>query len=104
MLCKQCRNVFDITISSDSFLDKAVHCPACGSSDVREAPPWAPLGSGWNICENNMWEYECQDCKNVFQMPIPGSPTEDKKRKCPVCGSGHLHMLTNVGTLPLHCG
>ncbi len=104
ILCKQCRNVFDLTISDSSFIDKKVYCPACGSSDVIEAPSWVPLGSGLNIFESNEWEYICQECQHVFKMPIPKSPSEDKNRRCPVCNSNHLHLLTNVGALPIYCG
>lgn len=103
-LCKQCRHVFDLEMPRDSSLDKEVHCTKCGGSDVMEAPTWAPLGSGWNILESTVWEYECQQCKHVFKMPIPKSPAEDKSRRCPACNSGHLHLLTNMGGLPLHCG
>lgn len=103
-LCKQCRHVFDLQISAGSSLDGEVQCPACGSTDVMEAPAWAPLGSGWNIFESNEWEYECQDCKRTFKLPIPKSHTEEESRKCPFCNSGHLHLLTGGKALPLHCG
>jgi hypothetical protein len=36
-------------------------------------------------------------------MPIPKSPAEDKSRKCPVCNSGHLHLITGAKALPLYC-
>ena len=103
-LCKQCRHVFDSEISNGSSLNQEVYCPACGNSDVMEAPAWAPLDSGWNIFESNEWEYECQECKHTFKLPIPQSPAEGESRKCPVCNSGHLHLLTGGKALPLHCG
>ncbi|OGN96984.1 MAG: hypothetical protein A2Y89_04750 [Chloroflexi bacterium RBG_13_51_18] len=102
-LCKQCWNVFDVASSDSATTDEKVHCPACGSADVMEAPPWAPLDSGKNIFKSNEWEYECQQCKHHFKMPIPKSPSEDKSRKCPACNSGHLHLLTGKEALPLYC-
>ena len=103
-LCKQCRHVFDLPIPGSSSIDKEVHCPTCGSSDVMEAPAWAPLDSGWNIFESNMWEYECQQCKHIFKLPIPQSPAEDKSRRCPNCNSEHLHLLTGAGVRAFACG
>jgi DNA-directed RNA polymerase subunit RPC12/RpoP len=103
-LCKQCLNVFDHAVSDIPSPDKKIKCPACCGVDIMDAPPWAPLGSGRNIFETKMWDYECQQCKYKFRMPIPKSPTEDKNRKCPVCNSGHLHLLTGEKNLPLYCG
>jgi Zn finger protein HypA/HybF involved in hydrogenase expression len=103
-LCKECRHVFDLDIPDGSCLIGGVHCPECGSSDVVETPAWAPLGSGWNIFETNEWEYECQQCKRTFKLPIPKSPSEGENRKCPFCNSNHLHLLTGGKALPLHCG
>ena len=92
-LCKKCWNIFDLMIT-DNSPDNEINCPACSNTDIMEAPPWAPLGSGRNIFEGNEWAYECQQCKYKFRMPIPKSPTEDKSRKCPACNSGHLHLIT----------
>jgi len=97
-LCKQCRHVF-ITAQP---LEK-LSCPKCLSVNVEEAPAWAPLDSGSNIYDNSEWEYECQNCKNRFKMPIPKSPSEEKARSCPKCGSNHLHLLTELGGQPLYC-
>ena len=102
-LCKQCRHVFDLEMPQDTHANLKIHCISCNGTDVIEAPAWAPLDSGWNIFEDNEWEYECQHCKQKFKMPIPESPSEDKSRKCPVCNSGHLHMLTGSKALPLYC-
>jgi DNA-directed RNA polymerase subunit RPC12/RpoP len=104
LLCKQCWFVFDMAISDSYSSDAEIHCPACCSTNVMEAPSWAPLGSGLNIFEGNEWSYECQQCKGKFKMPIPKSPSEDKNRRCPVCNSGHLHLLTGAKALPLYCG
>jgi rubredoxin/DNA-directed RNA polymerase subunit RPC12/RpoP len=110
-LCKECRHVFDLEVSSETSpdipacsLDKKVCCPACGSTDVMETPVWAPLTSGWNIFESNEWEYECQQCKHIFKLPTPKSPAEDESRRCPACNSGQLRLLTGGKALPLHCG
>jgi Zn finger protein HypA/HybF involved in hydrogenase expression len=103
-LCKQCRYVFDAEAPGDSFAGQEVRCPSCRGDDVMEAPTWAPLGSGLNIFENDTWEYQCQECKTTFRLPIPKSPTEDKSRRCVSCQSQHLHLLTGAGALPLYCG
>jgi DNA-directed RNA polymerase subunit RPC12/RpoP len=103
-LCKVCRNIFIATIGGSLSTKKGERCPHCGSPQVMEAPAWAPLGSGFNIFEGSTWKYECHQCGHTFEMPIPKSPTEDKDRKCPVCGQGHLHLLTEIGALPLYCG
>ena len=104
LLCKKCWNIFDLSITDSPSLKAEIHCPECCSADVMDAPPWAPLGSGRNIFENETWDYECQQCKFQFRMPIPKSPAEDKSRKCPTCKSGHLHLLTGAKNLPLYCG
>ena len=103
-LCKVCRNIFITMIQDKRLIDKVERCPHCGSSQVMKAPPWAPFGSGFNIFEGSTWKYECQQCGHKFEMPIPKSPTENKDRKCPECGQGHLHLLTEIGALPLYCG
>lgn len=103
-LCKQCRHIFDAEITVDSSTSSDVPCPSCGGSDIMEAPTWAPLGSGWNIFENDTWEYQCQQCKNTFKLPIPKSPAEDRSRRCLFCNSEHLHLLTGAKSLPLYCG
>lgn len=103
-VCRACRNVFDHPIFGDGPRWPGIACPACGSDDVNEAPPWAPLGSGWNIFEGNEWEYECQACRHTFKLPIPKSPAEEQARRCPECHSRHLHRFTGGKALPLHCG
>jgi Zn finger protein HypA/HybF involved in hydrogenase expression len=106
-LCKTCRNVFVSSVQSGSPFNKAIVClicPQCKSGNVEEAPAWAPLGSGHNIFDSSEWEYECQQCRRKFKMPIPKSPTEAKGRICIACGSHHLQLLTDVGAQPLYCG
>jgi rRNA maturation endonuclease Nob1 len=104
LLCRQCRNIFKIPVQPGPALEPDMHCPKCGSRDVVEAPVWAPLGSGSNIFDSSEWEYECQLCRDKFKMPIPKSPSEEKGRSCPSCGSRHLHLLTDIGAQPLYCG
>lgn len=103
-LCRTCRHVFDHVVDGEGPSWRGIACPICCSDDIVEAPPWAPLGSGWNIYDSNEWEYECQDCRHTFKMPIPKSPTEEEARRCPECHSGHLHRMTSGKGLPLHCG
>lgn len=103
LVCKKCWHVFDLSVP-EGAKPVAAHCPACDSREIMVAPPWAPLGSGRNIFTEDEWSYECQDCKFKFRMPIPKSPEEDKKRICPQCNSGHLHLITGSQTLPLYCG
>jgi DNA-directed RNA polymerase subunit RPC12/RpoP len=103
-LCKQCWHIFDVATNDDSSSSAGLRCPACLSTDVMEAPAWAALGSGLNIFDSNEWKYECQQCKHKFTMPIPKSPSEDKSRRCPMCNSKHLHLLTGEKALPLYCG
>ncbi len=103
-LCRKCRYIFDVEITGDSSGGAAILCQKCGSADVIEAPTWAPLGSGLNIFESDIWEYQCQDCKNKFKLPIPKSPAEGKSRVCIFCNSNHLHLMTIDGAKPLYCG
>lgn len=102
-MCKKCWHLFDVSISDDSSEAK-IHCPECCSTQVMEAPPWAPLGAGKNIFDLDTWDYECQNCKYRFRMPIPKSPSENKSRQCPKCKSGHLHLIVGEKGLPLYCG
>jgi rRNA maturation endonuclease Nob1 len=104
LLCKQCRNVFKSALQPGSSVDGKVCCPKCQGLVVIEAPVWAPLGSGSNIFEDSTWEYQCQQCRHTFKLPIPRSPSEDKNRRCPSCGGGHLHLITDIGAQPLYCG
>ena len=104
LLCRQCRNVFRSRVESSVSIGLEPRCPRCGSAGIEEAPPWAPLGSGFNIFDDSTWEYECQQCKNKFKMPIPKSPSEEKARTCLLCHSSHLHLLTIKGGEPLYCG
>ena len=103
-LCRTCRYVFDQVVPGDGSSRPGMACPLCGSDDITETPAWAPLGSGWNIFEGNEWEYECQECRHTFKMPIPKSPSEERSRRCPECHGGHLHRFTGGKALPLHCG
>jgi DNA-directed RNA polymerase subunit RPC12/RpoP len=102
-LCRQCRNVFRWSVPEESSLAKEARCPGCGSSDIEEMPSWAPIGS--NLSEGPVvWECACQQCQNVFELPVPSSPSEEKGIRCPACGGGHIHRLTPTGVEPLYCG
>jgi DNA-directed RNA polymerase subunit RPC12/RpoP len=103
-LCRECRCVFDMRIAEESPEGTPVHCQMCDSADVIEAPAWAPLGSGSNIFDSDVWKYKCQQCDSTFTLPIPRSPTEGEARTCPFCDGRHLHLLTAAGALPLYCG
>jgi DNA-directed RNA polymerase subunit RPC12/RpoP len=103
-LCKGCRHVFDLMIPEGSSPDLEKHCPKCLSSEVIKTPPWAPLGSGYNLFEGIVWEYECLHCHCTFKLPIPKSPEEDETRRCPSCGESRLKKLSVFEALPLHCG
>lgn len=100
-LCHQCQNVFKLAAPADSA--KGVKCPRCGSSRAEAMPSWTPLG--FNLDEGtSMWEYECQQCRHVFKLPVPSSPSQEKGIKCPACAGGHIHRLTPTGGEPLYCG
>ena len=103
-LCKHCRHVFDLAVAGDVSMNGNLKCPACSGQEVSEAPPWVPLGSGFNIFDNDEWKYECQQCKQVFSLPIPRTVSEDESRRCPACASPHLHLLVDKQGLPLYCG
>jgi DNA-directed RNA polymerase subunit RPC12/RpoP len=103
-LCEHCRHTFKLPTASGDKSILNVQCPKCGSSQIIDAPAWAPLGSGANIFDGSMWKYECQKCGLRFEMPIPKSPSEEKGRRCPQCGQGHLHLMTDLGAQPLYCG
>jgi Zn finger protein HypA/HybF involved in hydrogenase expression len=102
--CGECGNVYDVTIPENAGSLMEMRCPACNSQQITEAPPWAPLGSGFNIFTGDEWAYECRECKFQFRLSIPKSPDEDKLRKCPKCKSDHLHLITGSKSLPLYCG
>ena len=102
-LCLECRNIFRSPVADDKSAMREVICPVCGSSQVEVVPSWAPIGS--NLSEDApVWECACQQCHNVFKLPAPDSPSQDKEIKCPTCGSGHVHRLTPAGIEPLYCG
>ena len=101
-MCRQCRNVFRLAVA-DSPSEKEATCPGCGSADIEEVPSWAPIGFTLSE-EPPMWECACQQCQNVFEIPVPASPAEAKEIRCPLCGGGHIHRLTPAGVEPLYCG
>jgi rRNA maturation endonuclease Nob1 len=36
------------------------------------------------------WRYRCRECRNVFEMPAPRGPSEEKGRTCPACKSHNI--------------
>ncbi len=102
-LCHQCQNIFRLSVSGGSSTEEEAKCPRCGSTDIERLPSWAPIG--FALHEGPLqWEYECQHCKNVFKLPVPSSPSQEKEIKCPECGGGHIHRLTPTGGVPMYCG
>ena len=101
--CLKCQNVFKPPQVCSLTAEGVVNCPACGSPQTEALPAWAPAGSGLAEAEN-IWEYECQECKHTFKRPVPASPAEAKEVRCPECGGSHLHRSTPVGSQPLYCG
>ena len=101
-LCHQCKNIFKLPLTcSITLVEKEIKCPRCGNKHVEELPSWAPIG----FTEYSpMWEYECQHCKNVFKLPVPSSPAQEKEIKCPTCKGRHIHRLTSTGGVPMYCG
>jgi len=96
-LCHQCGSIFRLTSA------KEAKCPQCGSSQTKELPSWVPMGS--DLSEGpSTWQYECQQCKHKFELPVPGSPSQERDIKCPACDGGHIHRLTIYGSEPLYCG
>jgi DNA-directed RNA polymerase subunit RPC12/RpoP len=102
-LCRQCGEVFRLPADSAHTPEKELQCPQCGDSQVKELPSWVPTGSDL-LKVPQEWEYECQQCKNRFRLPVPGSPSQEKKIKCHACGAEHIHRLTATGYKPLYCG
>lgn len=101
-LCQHCRNFFKQSMTCSITIEKKeVVCPNCESSDIKEMSSWAPIGF---TDGPPVWEYECQQCRNVFGLPVPGSPSQEREIKCPTCGGGHIHRLTIIGGEPLYCG
>ena len=101
----QTYNAFEdlLPVTGGSLQEKEAECPECGSTHLKSLPSWAPLG--FVLYEGPpVWEYQCQQCQNVFRLPVPGSPSQEKEIKCPACGGGHIHRLTSTGVQPLYCG
>lgn len=102
-VCRLCQNVFRLAVSDGTPMEKEAKCPKCGSMDIERLPSWAPIGFSFHEGPT-MWEYECQQCQNIFKLPVPASPSQEKEVTCPVCGGRHIHRLTPTGGVPLYCG
>jgi len=42
------------------------------------------------------WQYKCLDCGEIFEMPAPKGPSEEKSRRCPVCQSQNIERINAV--------
>ncbi len=104
-VCNKCRNVFSVQQLACSITGghEVVACPACGSHDTAAVPVWEPIGFHSHE-EVREWEYQCQDCKKTFKLPVPSSPSEERSIRCPDCGSDHIHRLTLLDGVPMYCG
>jgi DNA-directed RNA polymerase subunit RPC12/RpoP len=102
-LCHRCGNIFRLTADTCPLPGKTPSCPQCGDTQTRVMPSWVPSGSDLNQAPTE-WEYECQNCREKFKLPIPGSPSQEKHITCPVCHGTHIHRLTPLGYEPLYCG
>ena len=93
-LCHQCKTIFKLPLTcSITAVKQEIKCPNCGNIDVEALPTWAPIG----LTEfSSVWEYECQECKHKFELPIPSSPSQEQEIKCPVC-KGELTLTVYRG-------
>jgi DNA-directed RNA polymerase subunit RPC12/RpoP len=98
--------MFEILSSDVQEKAEEVQCSHCGSRDIEELPSWIPMSFNLNLYFGLMsWQYSCQQCKTVFDLPVPTGPTEEKERKCPTCGSMQIERLTPLEVdLPIYCG
>lgn len=104
--CRACQQVFRVARPAACSLDGShagppeVKCPGCGSADAKEIP-WAPLEFNENP---NTWQYQCQQCRHIFERPIPSSPSAEKEMTCPECRAADIRRLTAIRGEPLYCG
>ncbi len=104
-ICNKCRTIFTIEQLSCSLVkqEREVVCPACGSSETDALPVWAPIGFHSHE-EVREWEYQCEDCRKTFKLPVPESPSQERNLVCPACGKNHIHRLTFLDGVPMYCG
>jgi len=50
------------------------------------------------------WEFDCNQCKGKFEVPVPRGPTEEKAIKCPHCGSQDIANCSLGGLEVPVCG
>lgn len=102
-ICHKCGNIFRIPAGACVPDPENVRCDKCDSTQTRELPSWVPLGS--DLSEGQVkWQYECQQCKNKFELPVPSSPSGENNIRCPACNGSHIHRLVLSGYEPLYCG
>ena len=102
-ICQQCQNLFKLDLTGPLSNNKELICTKCGSTQIQILPSWSPAGSDLHEVKSE-WEYQCQNCHNVFKLPIPASPSQEKEITCPECDGSHIHRLTPTGGEPLYCG
>jgi DNA-directed RNA polymerase subunit RPC12/RpoP len=42
------------------------------------------------------WQYKCLECSNIFELPAPKGPSEEKNRYCPACKSKNIERVNIV--------
>ncbi|MGD9143453.1 MAG: hypothetical protein PVG61_06380 [Dehalococcoidia bacterium] len=42
------------------------------------------------------WQYKCLDCTQVFKLPAPRGPSDEKNRRCPNCDSPNIERINVV--------
>jgi rRNA maturation endonuclease Nob1 len=50
------------------------------------------------------WELTCRRCKSDFEVPVPSGPTEEKKLRCPECGSHAFERRETILIAAPSCG
>jgi len=102
-LCHQCQTIFRLPVPVGPPEDKEAKCSRCGGTHIERLRSWAPTGLNYSKGPPE-WEYQCQQCGTTFKSPIGSSPTEEKEKKCPECGSRHIKRLTAIIYDFPHCG
>jgi DNA-directed RNA polymerase subunit RPC12/RpoP len=95
-ICHQCRREFELPIAETVESGRGIKCPECGSTDVQiiKSPSCNVATSG----ESKMltWDYVCHQCRDLFELPVPRGPKEEKEAKCPGCSSMDIQRI-NIG-------
>lgn len=94
----------ELSVSPDPREVKQANAPERAGGYIIGLPSWVP--SGLDLYKGPaMWEYECQECKTAFKLPVPKSPSDEKYIKCTRCGSANIKRLTAlIGEASPYCG